>query len=1196
MRRLAITLLGGIKITLEGQPVLGLGTGKLGALLAYLALEGGRVHARGALAELLWTDRPTAEALNSLRFAISNLRTALQDRDNHPPFLLVERAAIQLNPQAGVWVDVLEFQQRAETAIRLGSAAPPAELEGCLALYQGSFLHGFPLGDSLDFESWTLTRRDSLDRQHLQLQQMLAEALEGAGRHPQAEKIYRSILAAQPWDELTHRRLMRLLAETGQRHAALAQYGACRAALLEELGVEPEWETNQLYHHLKTQPGATPGVREPVSTPFVARKAELARLQNALARMLSGQGGVALITGEAGSGKTALLSEFARQALERHPQLLVAGGQCDAYNGLGQPFLPFTECLQMLLGEGEALPWTANLPGEARERLAEAAPGLARRLVESAPALLDRLVDRSRLPARLQPSPGTPAAPGTAAGRPAAPRRPERSSMPPLDRAALFEQFTRLLTGLAPQRPLLLVLDDLHWIDPDSAALLFHLVRRIAGSRVLLLAAYRAGDLAPRPGYGEHPLVVIQAELQRQGGDIRIDLDQADECAFVSALLQHDPQLNPHRLDDAFRSALVKHTGGNPLFTIEMLHSLQARGDLRRDAGGTWVSSPQLDWEYLPERVEAAIAGRMARLPAEWQDRLLTASVQGESFTLEALASVHRTTTETLQAELSAYHNRDGGLRRILRPEGVVQAGGQRLSIYHFRHSLYQTYLYQQLDPVERSRRHALLAEALEQLYGLGPAGAVQLDAATGPRPASEPPGSLTGRRAAELARHFEAAGIPEPAARYYLQAGEQLLVLSAAAAALAHFRRGIAVLSDAPRGPARDQLRIRLYLALSEPFLWPSGRGGRERQSAIQRVLILLEQAGMAPDEAVFSALQAQIDWLISHDEHRQAVHLSRRMAELGRPLGRPWLAVAHWNLGRSQVFSGDLLAGREHLEQALAGFSAAGIPAGLAGIPPVPAARSLLGCTLAYLGCSDQARRQSRQAVEQARRLHSTPGLGLALTIACETTVLLGDLTALQALADELLKLGTADELRIFRAYGLQFQGYTQVMTAEPGSPQAQAGLALMQQGYGLWESTGTRSARGLWQAHLAEVALQAGQIEAGLDGIRQALERSSGGGIGPPLAEIQRLQGEMLLQSGPPQPEQAEACFLQALETARRQSAHALELRAATSLARFWQPDRPGEARRLLQETCAWFTEGFETPSWRAAQALLADLAEA
>ncbi|HNT77419.1 MAG TPA: AAA family ATPase [Anaerolineae bacterium] len=1180
-----------MEFRLNDGPPLPLEAGKASALLAYLAVEAASPHHRQSLAELLWPERADADALGALRFALSNLRAALRDRQAAVPFLLIERSRVQLNPDANVWVDVTAFRQQTaacEAASRQDNAPPVAALQAALALYRGDFMQGFNLGDSLDFESWALRAREHLERQRVALLRRLGSAQEAAGDHAQAAEAYRAILAFQPWDEDAHRGVMRALAAHGEPAAALAHYATCRRAL-RELGIAPGAATTALYWRIQQEHGMADAEAAVPAVPFVVRERELARLSAALERVLAGQGQTVLITGEAGSGKTALLNAFARQALARAPDLLVVGGRCDAYAGMGQPYQPFIECVQMLVGEWDALPWAEQLPPEGQERLRQALPQVAQALVENAPVLLERVVNRAALRQRVQPA-GADARPLPAwqallrdgAAAPALPGG--------LETDRLFEEAARLFTALHRQRPLVLLVDDLQWSDAGSAALLFHIARRFVHSRVLLVAAYRPGDVGDRAGAGPHPLLGIVTELQRYGGDIRVDLDRVDEQAFVAAFLEQDPLLHPHRLDAAFCAALARRTGGNPLFTIELLRSLQAHHDLQRAADGRWETSPTLNWEHMPERVEAAIAGRIARLPEAWRDWLATAAVEGESFTAEVLARVHGVDVAGLRRELSGPLGMGRGGRRLVQGESARPVGESAPTRYRFRHILFQVYLYQQLDPVERARRHTAVGAALEELYDGLP--------------------EERARHAAELARHFECGGLPEKAAVYHLEAGRRAVYLASPQVAIAHYRRGLALLADAPHTPARDRLEIHLYLALGAPFLLAGGWGGAERQEAIQRALALLQEKGQAeltgdqppgltwagsepggPDDLLL-ALYELADWTLNQGEFAQAGRLGEQLLELAGESPGLAQALAYRILGYSRLFQGDFPGARRRLEEALTVYDASGQPAALpwAGGDLGVICRAALGFALAVSGYLDQAWAQTTQALHRARRLKVAAIQGAPLIFACEVAVLRGDWPALRALADELLHVGQTTELPVFLAYSWAVGGYVQALHARPGSAQAEASLDMIRRGMQVWESARTPMGRGLWTVRLAAACLHAGEIAAGLSLTQKVLEAPDQPGIAIGLAQIYRLHGELLLRQAPSDRSAAEVCFRRAIEIARQQEARTLELRAALSLARLWQAEQAEEARRLIAEVYGWFVEGFETPDLQEAAAAL------
>jgi DNA-binding SARP family transcriptional activator/predicted ATPase len=334
--RLSICTLGPLQVTLGGSPVTAFESDKARALLVYLAVEADRPHRRETLAGLLWPESPERAARTNLRGALANLRRVIGDRGATLPVLDASRLTIRFNPEGDVWVDVTAFARWAERR----SSGPAREqfagrvsrdsghestnirqLDAAVALYRGPFLEGFSLSDCPGFEEWALLKREQLRRQTLQALHHLAEGYEAQGDLERALRRARRAVDLDPWREETQRQLMRVLALSGQRTAALAQYEVCRRTLAEELGVEPEEETTSVYRQIKagevsmqsTGPQAVPNNLPVPLTPFVGRKRELEELRDRLrdrdCRLLT-------VVGPGGIGKTRLAIELAQRLIQ----------------------------------------------------------------------------------------------------------------------------------------------------------------------------------------------------------------------------------------------------------------------------------------------------------------------------------------------------------------------------------------------------------------------------------------------------------------------------------------------------------------------------------------------------------------------------------------------------------------------------------------------------------------------------------------------------------------------------------------------------------------------------------------------------------------------------------------------------------------------------------------------------------------
>jgi len=258
MTQLRLSVLNRFQATLAETPFAGFRSAKTQALLAYLAVESARPHSRAVLAGLLWPDQPEPAAQHNLSQSLLNLRQLLGDATAHPSFFLATRQTIQFNPASDHWLDC------AELAAHLAAVQAHAHADGKICaicaralaqavdLYHGPFLAEFSLAGSDLFEEWALLKREWLHRQVVEALEQLIEFHERENDYQLAERYAQRLVALDPLREAAHRHLMRALALSGQRNAALAQYDASRRILAAELDVEPAAETTALYEHIRT--------------------------------------------------------------------------------------------------------------------------------------------------------------------------------------------------------------------------------------------------------------------------------------------------------------------------------------------------------------------------------------------------------------------------------------------------------------------------------------------------------------------------------------------------------------------------------------------------------------------------------------------------------------------------------------------------------------------------------------------------------------------------------------------------------------------------------------------------------------------------------------------------------------------------------------------------------------------------------
>ena len=1208
MARLVLHLFGTPRIELDHQP-LAIQRRKGAALLAYLAVTQ-RPHHRDALATLLFPEYDQTGARKNLRRILSSLHGEL----NHA-WLQIDRVTVALPPIAELWADVSHFHhllvstRRHDHALEETCTTCLAALGEAAALYSDDFLRGFTLPDSPDFDDWQRSQSEQLRSELDDVLAHLGWGHAAQGAHSIALDYARRRVGLDPLHEAAHRQLIHLYAHAGQPTAAHRQYAECVRLLEAELGLAPTQETDALIEAIKA--GQTPSIRQqttqhspiligsnqaaaspPSVTPpalstsaaglpafltgqapasvankiiFVARRQELTQLRGFLQRMLAGQGQVVFVTGEAGSGKTALLYEFARQAQEAVPDLIVATGVCNAYGGVGDPYLPFREIMAMITGDVDAL-WQAGAISRTQAlRLWRLLPDAVTALLEHGPNLIGAFVSGQALVDRAAAHPSTP---GDWGGRlrtqlaqdNRAPRREPWGRGP--DQNRIFEEYTQVLRTLAAARPLLLMLDDLHWADASSISLLFYLGRHLAGRRILIVGSYRPEDVA-LGWHGEpHPLSEVIHEFERQGGEIRVRLNEASAEGryFVDALLD----VEPNRFDETFRQALFRHSGGHALFTTELLRDLQERRILIEDANGQWIASPHLDWQTLPARVEGVIARRIGRLDARLRETLTIASVEGEEFTAEVVARVQsldeRQLVQVLGRELDRRHH-------LVRAQEIRPLGARRLSLYRFRHHLFQKYLYDSLDPAERAYLHETVGATLENLH-------------------HEQPEQLA-LIAAQLARHFQAAGLAEKAIDYRLLAGQQAVKVSANQEALTHFQAGLALLDDLPDTPERARRELNLQVALGVPVTAMRGYAHPDVELVYTRARILGEQLGETTQ--LFPVLYGRWRMAGIRGQLHAAQTLGDQLMELGQSTQNPDLLLEAFRaVGCTAFHLGELVTARTLLEQGLALYDRQqhAAHAFLYGHDPAVTCLGYLAHTLWLLGYPDQAQERRRQVLHLAEELSHPLSLCHALVFgAAILHQLRREAPQVQELAQRGLDLATEHTFPLWINSGMSLFGWA---LAEQG--QAAAGIAHMHQATAGWQATGAGTGIPHFLALLAEAYRHTGQVETALTVLTDALAVVEQTGERWYEAELHRLHGELRWLAGADQAE-VERLFQRALTVAQQQQAKSLELRTTVSLCRLWQAQGKGAAAHaLLADIYGWFTEGFDTPDLQEARALL------
>jgi DNA-binding SARP family transcriptional activator/tetratricopeptide (TPR) repeat protein len=608
---LEVHVLGGLAVDRDGRPVQLPADARARELLGWLVVSPG-VHARSTLAGRLRPEVGEESARKTLRDAVYELRRAFGPAGRDA--ITATRDQVGLEP-ALVRADLWEFRRHVTAG----------ELEAAVDGRMGELLPGM---DS----DWVLRARDEHAAELGRVLASLAEQAEAAGDLDGAVRWTRTRLEVEPLTEEAHRDLIRRLARAGDRPAALTAATALAERLRRELGVPPSLETRALVEDVRRGRGDT-APPQPVPQPSLppalmrtttpeGRGPALDRLEHAWNEALGGDTRVALLAGEPGIGKTTVAGEFARRVHSGGAAVLY--GRCVEQALV--PFQPWVEALEGLLG---------NLPPREADQWLTAHDGALARL----------LPGRGR---ESVPEHGAPA------------------------RYLAFESVRGLLEQTAADRPVLLVLDDVHWIDADSAALLRFLANALVRARLLVLVLARERELS---GAASETL----AELRRAGPLLHESLTGLDEEA-VAALLARQGA------DSAAAPRYRERTGGNPFFLEELL-----REERERDGGA----------EGPPAGVRDVVERRLARLSDAAREGLALAATVGLRFQLRELAAAGNWPVgELLDALEEAV------------AAGLVVKGAN--DHFAFEHAIVAEAIVSDLPASHRARLHLQLADALE--------------------------------------------------------------------------------------------------------------------------------------------------------------------------------------------------------------------------------------------------------------------------------------------------------------------------------------------------------------------------------------------------------------------------------------------------------------------------------------------------
>ena len=827
-----------------------------------------------------------------------------------------------------------------------------------------------------------------------------------------------------------------------------------------------------------------------VPSGLVGREQPLAELDRLMKNAALGKPQLAFVTGEPGIGKTALIEAFLQSTAQR---VLRGCGQCAEQYGQGEPYLPVLEALNELVHSDEvrlvslmkqvAPTWLAQLPWYLNET--------------------DQLLLQQVMAGATQ--------------------------------LRMLREFGEFLGRCSAEKPLILVLEDLHWSDRATLDLLSYLARRKQPERWLILGSYRPENVM----LSDHVLKHVHGELQIQGLCSNLPLPPLSVAAIGDYLQQH---LSTPILDDRWARTLHSRTGGLPFFLVQLVETVMADQYPESEA---LLDSP------LPEGLQQLLARQFERLPDDYRRTLQAASVAGMNFSAETVAAALAAASVDIEECLESL----ALLRYFIQP--ASEPGW-----YGFRHAFHREFAYRQLLPLQCARLHLRIGQWLES--------------------------SRQEEMASELAQHFEKGREWEKAINYLHRAAKNAVGRHALYEAAQLLQRGLTLLEDELKAsPQYTRYGADMCALLAMVLQTTLGPGSKNVETIFDRALELIERLDDSPrllgvlwGQWAFNYMKPNLE--ICLGSARQMLTAAESASNIEGMIG------AHIALGSSLLNLGKLAQALGHARQALWYWDPAkhGNLCYSYGQDPAVCARFCEAHVLSLQGFADRAMASYQNALTLAEKLGHPYTLTIALAGITLQYVDRREPELVLFHSEPLERISEEHGFLLWQAMAAILRGWAMAML-----DRTEEGVTLIQRGLDSWRSTGSNSFESRYLALLAEAQARSGNPDMGLATLADALVEIEHTAERYYETEVHHLRGQLLLQVDSSDQLTAEECFLKALAVARQQEAKILEVRASTSLARLWmEMGRQQEANEMLNTIYDWFSEGFETVDLREARALL------
>ena len=839
-------------------------------------------------------------------------------------------------------------------------------------------------------------------------------------------------------------------------------------------------------------------------TKFVGRERELHDLRQALELAKSGQGQIVAAVAEAGVGKSRLFYEFRSNSLSGC-SLLAASARS---HGKTSAYLLLIELLSSYF---EISP-EDDLPRR-KQKISDKVLAPDRSLEETLPYLFSLLC-----PAELDDT--------------------IAQMDPQLRRRRTLDAAKRILVRESLSQPLIIMLEDLHWIDGESEAVLNLLADSIAMAPILLLVNYR-------PEYRH------EWSNKSNYTQLRINtLGKESAEEVLSALLGDGKDLVP------LKRLIVEKTGGNPFFIEEMVQSLFEQGVLARN--GTVKIVKSMIQIRLSATVHDVLASRIDRLPPNEKDLLQTLAVIGAEFPVTLAAALTGLSRDHLSPMLTNLQLAEFIYERPTLPDEA----------YQFKHAVTHDVAYNSVLIERRKLLHERAGAAIETLYG------ERLDDHLG-----------------AIAHHYGQSSNAKKAIHYLRLAGAQAAQRSAMRESVAYFRKALDLLNSLPETLERQRKELDILLMLGPATMTLAGYGAG--QELYRRARELCGELG--DNIKLFPVLWGLWMSHASRGELQEARSLAVELLSVAEGLDNDTFKLeahhANWN---TLILLGELRGCLLHTERGAAFYDLrahADLASMYGGHDPGICGRNHAAQALWLLGYPHRAAKSAREAVALAQELAHPNSLAQAWVRAAMNDQVCRDRAATAKRAEVAIAVSIEHGFAQWVAMGTILHGWAE---KENDPATRERDLAKMREALADWRAPGTRFFLPYFLAVVAEVCCELGSMGEAVELVTEALDLVDRTGECWYEAELHRLSGDLALLRESTSASAAERSFRIAIEIARKQEAKSLELRATISLARLLaRKGMRDDARAMLAEIYGWFSEGFDTADLKDAKALLDEL---